>query len=115
MIRLRFGQNPVPLIKNFNSKFLDSTYFKVRVLTFKVDGNFKNDFYIQVYSKKNNILLLFFYSKKDGNYCSLECFDENYSIKNICNNANKILQLFKNNLFIKNNILSDTLQKDFLY
>ena len=33
--------------------------------------------------------------------------------KNICNNANKILQLFKNNLFIKNNILSDTLQKRF--
>ncbi len=105
--------NPVPLIKNFNSKFLDSTYFKVRVLTFKVDGNFKNDFYIQVYSKKNNILRLFFYSKNDGNYCSLECFDENYSTKNICNNANKIVQLFKKNLFIKNNVLSDTLQKRF--
>ena len=105
--------NPVPLIKNFNSKLLDSTSFKVRVLTFKVDGNFKNDFYVQVYSKKNNILRLFFYSKKDGNYCCLECFNENYSTKNICNNANRIIRLFKKNLHIQNKVLSDKLQKRF--
>lgn len=103
--------NPVPLIRNYNMKILDSVNFKIRILTFEVIGKIKTDFYISVFTKKSSILRLFFYFKDRKKFCSIECFNENESVQKIKKMANKIITSFKIKIFLKEEAKSDILQK----
>tara|TARA_B100000959_G_C14988557_1_gene626681 strand:+ start:614 stop:1855 length:1242 start_codon:yes stop_codon:yes gene_type:complete len=103
--------NPVSLIKNYNSQMLDSVNFKIRILTFKVIGNIKEDFYVQVFTKKSSILRLFFYIKDKKKYCSVECFNEKEDIKKIKKMINKILFSLKIKISLEDKQKSDIIQK----
>lgn len=103
--------NPVPLIKKYNSQFLDSVNFKIRIINFEVVGKLIDDFYIQVFSKNTSILRIFLYKKNKGSFCSLECFDENETMEDICVNANKIIKSTKKDIYLKNNVKSEVIQK----
>ena len=87
--------NPVPLIKSSNLGVLDNPTVNVLVLAMNVElkGHLKDNLYLQVFSKKNNLFRIFVYKVKKITKLSLEIiFDKNIDKNKEINFAIKILK-----------------------
>ena len=88
--------NPTYLIKEYNSKKLDSFTFKVKVFWGNLKNNYNNirPFYINVYSRKTNIIRIFLYSLGNIPKISIETIDKDSKTSEIINFTRKILKRF---------------------
>tara|TARA_Y100000768_G_scaffold333690_1_gene273903 strand:- start:36001 stop:37233 length:1233 start_codon:yes stop_codon:yes gene_type:complete len=83
--------NPTALIRFFNKDKIDSIKTRMRIYVGDIDCKLRNPYYIQVYSEYTSITRIFIYQIDGISKITLECFDEEISIQDTVNHAQKIL------------------------
>lgn len=83
--------NPTSLIFNFNKKKIDSCPVMVKIFTANLDADFKDFFYINVFSDNLDIFRMYIYKINNKPKITLECFD---SINSLNNHIEKIDKIF---------------------
>jgi len=91
--------NPTNLIKSYNNKKLDSKYIFVSVICTNLNTKIKNNFYINVYSKKLKIFRIYCYNLDNKPKLTIEGFrGVEKEIDKIHNKINDIFKRFGINL-----------------
>jgi len=83
--------NPTDLIKNFNSKKMDSYPVMIKTFTGDLNIKLKDFFYVNVFSHELDIFRMYIYNINNQPKITLECFDK---INGIEDSINKIEEIF---------------------
>lgn len=86
--------NPNPILKCLNLPKLDSHNLKCRILVGEINIRIDKPFYVQVFSKKSNILRIYLYKIEDKSCFTIEKIEDNQSTHDTITFAKKILESF---------------------
>ena len=86
--------NPNPILKCLNLPKLDSHNLKCRILVGEIDIRIDKPFYVQVFSKKSNILRIYLYNIKGKSCFTIEKIEDDEPTDDTINFAKKLLESF---------------------
>jgi hypothetical protein len=86
--------NPNPILRSLNLPKLDSHNLKCKILVGEINIPIDKPFYIQVFSKKSNILRIYLYKIKDKSCFTIEKIEDEEPTDDTIKFARKLLELF---------------------
>jgi UDP-galactopyranose mutase len=102
--------NPTELIKNYNTKKLDSLSTRILIINADLKNNLQETKYIQVFSIKTKIIKIYMYNINDKYKISIECiYQKNINKEKILKDAINILKQFKIKLSIEKSSINSTI------
>ena len=105
--------NPTNIIRQFNSKKLDSHVFKNIQINSDLNNNIKKNIFIQIFSKKSKILRIHLYNLNNISKLSIECLFNKEDPNNIIEEARKYLSNYNLDIDINKNSINKNLNSRF--
>lgn len=105
--------NPTNIIRQFNSKKLDSHVFKNIQINSDLNNIIKKNIFIQIFSKKSKILRIHLYNLNNVSKISIECLFNREDPNNIIEEARKYLTKYNLDININKNSINKNLNSRF--